>query len=495
MPALPTAPNRHEWAWFAAAISVWIAAHLPFISLPFFWDEAGYYLPAAHDLFATGSWIPRSVPSSGHPPLLSACLAGVWHLAGYSIPAARILPVLVSALGMWVVYRVALALDASRRTAWLAAICTSAHPTWFAQGSMILPDLPAAVFSLWGLALSRTGSHLAALPFTLGVLTKETAILVPAALLLVDIRSPERRRRHIVWTGIPLLALLLWYGVHRIQTGFVFGNPEFLQYNLTSNFSVGRFAVALLVRLWQLFGHMGMLVLTGGSVLFAAWNWWRRHRLDVPPQLFLAGCLVAVHVIGLSVVGGAALTRYLLPVLPVAIVLLLQWARGSLWLSVAALITFVGLWHAPLPYHFAMEENLTYTDFVRLHQDAAAFLETLGDEPVACAWPATFELTRPELGYVRKPLRVAEWKEAGAPELQRLRTEGQDPAVAFLFTRDYQPPDSPLRPRRLLQHLTWWRESSPRLGGMEAPVPPFPGKEILWHARHGVFEGTIVRLR
>jgi len=30
---------------------VLIALHAPLLQLPYFWDEAGYYIPAARDLF------------------------------------------------------------------------------------------------------------------------------------------------------------------------------------------------------------------------------------------------------------------------------------------------------------------------------------------------------------------------------------------------------------------------------------------------------------
>ena len=53
---------------------VLIALHAPLLRLPYFWDEAGYYIPAARDLFS-GSLIPYSTPSNAHPPLVMAWIA------------------------------------------------------------------------------------------------------------------------------------------------------------------------------------------------------------------------------------------------------------------------------------------------------------------------------------------------------------------------------------------------------------------------------------
>ncbi len=49
--------------------------HAPLLRLPYFWDEAGYYIPVARDLYLTGSLIPHSTLSNAHPPLVMAWLA------------------------------------------------------------------------------------------------------------------------------------------------------------------------------------------------------------------------------------------------------------------------------------------------------------------------------------------------------------------------------------------------------------------------------------
>src|SRR6266851_5010790 len=48
-------------ALFVLFAAVLIGSHIPLLQLPYFWDEAGYYVPAARDLLA-GSLIPHSTP-------------------------------------------------------------------------------------------------------------------------------------------------------------------------------------------------------------------------------------------------------------------------------------------------------------------------------------------------------------------------------------------------------------------------------------------------
>ena len=55
---------------FAISFAVILILHFPLLRLPYFWDEAGYYIPAARDLFLSGTLIPHSTPSNAHPPVI-----------------------------------------------------------------------------------------------------------------------------------------------------------------------------------------------------------------------------------------------------------------------------------------------------------------------------------------------------------------------------------------------------------------------------------------
>ena len=66
-----------------------------------------------------------------------------------------------------------------------ATVATAAYPIFFVQSSLTHADLAAAAFTLWGVRLGierRMGWSQLAL--TLAVLSKETAVITPAALAL-----------------------------------------------------------------------------------------------------------------------------------------------------------------------------------------------------------------------------------------------------------------------------------------------------------------------
>src|SRR5262250_3172281 len=94
-------------AIFALIFTSILLLHLPLLRLPFFWDEAGYYIPAARDLLLTGSLIPHSTPSNAHPPLVMAYLAIWWKLAGYAPLVTRTAMLLIAAFSLLGAFRLA----------------------------------------------------------------------------------------------------------------------------------------------------------------------------------------------------------------------------------------------------------------------------------------------------------------------------------------------------------------------------------------------------
>ena len=132
-----------------------------------------------------------------------------------------------------------------------------------------------------------------------------------------------------------------------------------------------------------------------------------RPRISPAEQAILYVVMVA-NVLFFSVLGGALLTRYLLPLYPLILLLCVStfYRRVPYWwglvlLSAAAFL--IGLFVNP-PYKFAPEDNLNYADVIRLHQQAIRQIVTrFPGSTVLTAWPATDELTKPELGYLKKP--------------------------------------------------------------------------------------------
>src|ERR1700684_368764 len=106
--------------------------HAPLLRLPYFWDEAGYYVPAARDLFLSGTLIPKYTVSNAHPPLVMAWLALAWHLFGYSTLVTRTAMLALSAFSLLGLFRLS-RISANLRVAWATTALVAFYPVYFTQ--------------------------------------------------------------------------------------------------------------------------------------------------------------------------------------------------------------------------------------------------------------------------------------------------------------------------------------------------------------------------
>src|SRR5919197_2242918 len=97
----------HPLLIFALLFTALFLLHAPLLRLPYFWDEAGYYIPAARDLLLNGSLIPHTTPSNAHPPLVMAYLAAWWKIAGFAPEVTRTAMLVFSAFCLLSVFRLA----------------------------------------------------------------------------------------------------------------------------------------------------------------------------------------------------------------------------------------------------------------------------------------------------------------------------------------------------------------------------------------------------
>jgi len=454
-----------EYLFAYALIFVFLfITHAPLLRLPYFWDEAGYFIPAAHDLLLTGSLIPHTTLSNAHPPLVMLWLAFWWKFSACTPAMTRTAMLLISAfalLGLWRLSRDV----ANEQVAAAAVLCTAVYSVFFAQSSLAHLDMMVCALTLWGLAMYVERRPVATIVFlALAPLAKETAIVTPLALLAWELLCPllqrntrrpeplclyQRNRLAAFSFLLCLLPLALWFLYHHHRTGFYFGNPEYLRYNLQATLSPLRILLAVLARLWHALGYLNLFVLTLAAAFAMSLpplpepDGTLRSRIAINVQLVF-GIVILAHVLALSALGGAVLARYMLPVTPLVILLCVStlWRRALHWPWWIALtcIAFVFALLTPPPYRIAPEDTLLYRDYVILHKQAADELAVrFPHARVLTAWPASDELTRPFLGYVKQPLTVAPIENFSAFEIERAAQATDQFDVALLFPTKWQP--------------------------------------------------------
>jgi hypothetical protein len=461
------------------------------LRLPYFWDEAGYYIPAARDLMA-GSLIPHSTPSNAHPPLVLAWLAASWKLFGFHPMVTRCAMLLLAAFSLVGFFRLASTVSNLTVAIWATSL-TAIYPVFFAQSSLAQVDLPAAGLIFWGLeSYFRQRYRACAIWLSAATLAKETAILVPASLLLwegsIFVLSRNFRHtlaldvsegrtfslKHAIFLLVPVVPLGMWYAFHHARTGFVFGNPEFLRYNAQATLHPLRILLAFLLRLWQTAAYMNLYLLTIACALAMRQPpieeaTGPRARIAVSIQ-FAFLTITAVYVVTLSVIGGAILARYLLPVIPLVILVCVStvWRRlrmSNLVFAIVAAAFIAGLFVNP-PYGFAPEDNLAYGDSIRLHQRAEQWLQTrYPNARVLTAWPASGELTKPDVGYVAHPMRIVQIENFTEEQLVSAAEINSEFDVALVFSTKYEA-------HSVLDGWRKWQEWKARYFDFHRDLPP-----------------------
>lgn len=480
-------------AIFLGIYALLLLAHFSLLHLPYFWDEAGYYVPAARDLLLTGSLIPHSTPSNAHPPLVMAYLALCWKIFGFSTLVTRISMLALAAFTLLGIFRLA-ARVANVYVAIAATICTALYPVFFTQSSLAQVDLAAAGLTFWGLTAyieRRRGAMIGW--FCLAVLAKETAVLTPLALFGWELTrrfflsrkfADHNQTKSFAKSTllVPILPLAGWYAYHFFQTGYIFGNPEFFAYNVENTLHPLRIALALLMRLWQTFGYLNLWLLTAAGLLAMFRPPLRDADIErpriTPMTQFAFLSVVIVYVLAMAFVGGAVLARYMLPAVPLVIILFVStlWRRIRQWEFVLAFVVFAfaaGLFINP-PYGFSLEDNLAYRDYIVLHERAEQFIEAQNPSAsVLTAWPASDELAHPYLGYVTNRVRVVQLDNFTAPQLMSAADSSVNFDVALVFSTKYEPPHP------LFDRFARWRAIKTRFFDFHRDVPLAVAAEIL----------------
>jgi 4-amino-4-deoxy-L-arabinose transferase-like glycosyltransferase len=421
----------------ALALLVFLA-HLPYFGLPYFWDELGQFVPAALDILHDGAWIPHSTVPNAHPPAVMAYLALVWRIVGYSIAATRLSMLALAAAAVIFTFFLGRELSRDRAPAILAVAFLLLDPLFYTQSMMAQLDMPAMLFTVLGLLLFLADRHAAATAAcTALVLSKETGALLPLIFIVVLYRDPARSKYAIYYLA-PFAALAIWFFALWRSTGHIFGDPGFTQYNTLYSLNPVRASVALLRRFFYLF--MDAFRWVGSlAILFA----WKRSSVFSSRGWKIVWCFIGAHILLVSLLGGATLERYLLPVLP-----LLYIAMGAAfetlrprwrYLGVTALAAGLlsGLFLNP-PFPFPYENNLALVDFVDLHRSAGHFLEKVYPRAtVYSAWPLTQALRNPAFGYVNRAMSAAETSDLHVSTLLALNPQSVD--VLVLYSRTWEP--------------------------------------------------------
>lgn len=427
--------------WDVAALlvcAVFVLIKIPYLDLPYFWDEAWVYAPAVFDMYENGpSLSPNSINpelSRGHP-ILFHFLAVCWMtIFGTSFIAVHSFTVFISVLLIGAVYQLGTQL-ANRKVGFWSAAFFSLQPIFISQAGFLLPEVLLSLFVVLSILFYiKRKVWLFILFGTAMLLTKETGVLVIGIIGLLELSQfindkdfTKNRIVELLSIGTPLMFIGVYFLVQYKQFGW-FMFPEHMSmfetdpmiwrdkrkvvYNVVfANQQRPLFigiALAALSMGWRngpsvlraLFGIIGLTFLTTTSTSSWLPHWY--FYWVFPFIIIIASIWVAqffqtentknqlfIPMVGLICLAMILFTsahfvigRYLLLVIPLVIISSLILTHLALkksgWLFNTAMICL-----ALMLYHYANKadarlnpfDNMRYVNEVQVIQEGVAYLE------------------------------------------------------------------------------------------------------------------------
>jgi 4-amino-4-deoxy-L-arabinose transferase-like glycosyltransferase len=439
-PSEPTRKRQYYLLVFLFLLETLLVIHLRVLALPFFWDEHGQFIPTALDLLRSGSWVAHSTAPNVHPPGVEAYLVVWYKLLGFSIPVTRMAMLTLAALGLLATFLLTLELGQRRSAAppaFFACLFLVASPLFFTQSMMAELDMPAMLLTLLAVLWFLKKNYAAAAATSIAlVLVKETGLVVPVVLCLILLS--RRNWRRAAYFLAPVAVLLAWLIFLHRSTGYWLGNPDFAHYNVTYALHPARVAMSFARHIYYLFFAEFRWI--GTLVLLITIRRAKEFRKDAWRVVI---AVATANLVLVTVLGGAELERYLLPVLPffyIAVAIALTSLRHSVRIVATAALSIgllVNLFWNP-PYPFPYENNYAMVDFVRLQQLAAGFVQrNLANRTIATAWPYSATLKSPEYGFVDHKLKVVETNDFHVSSIRALPAKSYD--VLITYTRTWAP--------------------------------------------------------
>ena len=432
-------PDTYVFFLLSFALVVFLT-HAPYFGLPYFWDEMGQFVPAALDIYHDGAWIPHSTVPNAHAPGVMAYLAAVWDIFGYSIRATRLAMLVLGSCAAFFSFLLAIQLCRGLigAPAFAPALLLLVDPLFYMQGMMAQLDMPAMLCTVLALLLFFQERHrAAALACTALVLVKETGVLLPLILIVVLLADPPRTKWAVYYIA-PFAVLAVWFFLLWRATGHLFGDAGFTHYNLGYALHPMRASLSFLRRIYYLF--LADFRWVGTLAIALAW---KKTKIYSNRAWRITWFFIGAHVLMVSVLGGAELERYLLPVLPLVYIAMgAAWsALRPMWRNVSIATVAAGLIAGLAlnpPFPFPYENNLAMVDFVELHRTAAQFLEAnYPDHHIYTAWPLTQALRNPAFGYVDAKLPAVETSDLHYSTLSALDPKEVD--LLVLYSRTWEP--------------------------------------------------------
>ncbi len=388
----------------------------PAISLPYHWDELGVYAPGALYMY---DHAPGLLPSAldpelsrGHPLLIYFIHACSFRIFGPSVVTGHVTALCITSLFLILFF----AGIFRKMGGWQALAATAiliSQPLFFAQSALILPEM-LLTMCMFMAVLSFVNNKMFWYVWwcTLAVLTKETGVIIPLGVVMLQWLDyfMQRREDRVLSLRKSLIALSPWLifvafiTVQRVQNGWFF----FPYHMDLMEVGIERFITLLKAYLRFVFVLQGRWMITAILLVSVPVLLLSKEKESRYRSLYTASIVFIIGGIAYSMLI-FYMSRYILMVLPFLVLLtlmVLAVLREKHWLFTLLVPMLIwGSWSQMQTDPFYVDTDMGYVKVVE--QTEAAMQYTLQQlepgEKVVANFPVFYALKDPRNGYYPDP--------------------------------------------------------------------------------------------
>jgi len=453
------------WSSFLLLLLLFIRAKYPDLSLPYFWDEAGVYVPGALRMKDTAiSLLPDGLEplySRGHPLLCYATFAAGFRLFGDSVWVGHAVALGIACLTLLVFFLFVKEVF-GRAAALMASLLLCVQPMFYSMSGFILPEMMLTLFSvlgIWGLSTQRWWLYL--LGACLAVLTKESGLILPAVAFIVWLQGAVKERRlfsaNQLWLFLavitPVLLFAGFIGLQKMQHGWYF----FPLHTQLMQHSIARVIHKCLVVMSMLFHEQGrgwLALLTLLMLLINAIYPGKDRRITAALHWSLLFLLLSIAFSATNYY----LHRYILPVIPFMVLpgvwfsisitgRLPRLPRYAVLLGFTGFCVYEGIRHQDSG-HFADTNDMSYKQLVLCQKDCIRWVaqQPWSRSLIMVNFPVNTALVDQRMGYLSPGTRLNYTVDVSAPATYGIfyRQDGAIPPLmkGYRIIRQFQRRDA-----------------------------------------------------
>ena len=397
--------SRPYHALFLFILAGVVAYKFNDLFLPYFWDELGVYSQCAYYQYLHGlSLMPASVPpglSRGHPLLFTFCNAVIFKTFGPHVFCAHLFNLSI-ALSLLILVYISATKYFGSVSAIISCIFMALQPIFLAQSCLVLPEMMLALFTFCALlCFYQERFFLFALFSSLAMLTKETAVIIPAVVITYSLarflifrkKQPALTLLNVFWVLSPYLVFGSFLLTQKMQNGWYFF-PYHLEH-MSLSFD-HRFFDFIFLSQGRRYWYWAVIV----GLVFLLFK--KGVKLDTP--LLLMTTLVTIFVIFSSL--NFFMERYtLMALVPFAIIagaLISHISENKILLGILVIILVAISYPDLEPDGFNYDADMGYRKQVHTTQSAINYVDSISDgkKTVYANFPVYCAISFPGGGYL-----------------------------------------------------------------------------------------------